>query len=73
MILRMAFRNIFRHRVRTVLTLASLALGIFFIVLGVGLNIGMEKRVIKVMRETEVGDYKIYGRGYWIFLSLKRF
>ena len=65
MILKMAFRNIFRHRVRTVLTLASLALGIFFIVLGVGLNIGMEKRVIKVMRETEVGDYKIYGRGYF--------
>ena len=65
MVLKMAFRNIFRHRVRTVLTLASLALGIFFIVLGVGLNIGMERRVIKVMRETEVGDYKVYGRGYF--------
>lgn len=65
MILKMAFRNIFRHRVRTILTLISLALGIFFIILGVGLNIGMERRVIKVMRETEVGDYKIYGRGYF--------
>lgn len=65
MVVKMAFRNIFRHRVRTILTLASLALGIFFIVLGVGLNIGMERRVIKVMRETEVGDYKIYGRGYF--------
>ncbi len=65
MVLKMAFRNIFRHRVRTILTLASLALGIFFIVLGVGLNIGMERRVIKVMRETEVGDYKVYGRGYF--------
>ncbi|GLI56979.1 ABC transporter [Propionigenium maris DSM 9537] len=65
MIVRMAYRNIFRHRVRTILTLISLALGIFFIVLGVGVNIGMERRVIKVMRATEVGDGKVYGRGYF--------
>ncbi len=65
MIVRMAYRNIFRHRVRTILTLISLALGIFFIVLGVGVNIGMERRIIKVMRATEVGDGKVYGRGYF--------
>ena len=65
MILRMAFRNIFRHRIRTILTLVSLAFGIFIIILGVGLNIGMERRVISIMRKTEVGDYKIYGKGYF--------
>ena len=65
MILKMAFRNIFRHRIRSILTLASLAFGIFFIIVGIGLNIGMEKRVIKIMRETETGDYKLYGRGYF--------
>ncbi|MEI6857828.1 hypothetical protein [Psychrilyobacter sp.] len=65
MILKMAFRNIFRHRIRSVLTLASLAFGIFFIILGIGLNIGMERRIIKIMRETETGDYKLYGKGYF--------
>ena len=59
MILKMAFRNIFRHRIRSVLTLSSLAFGIFFIIVGIGLNIGMERRIIKIMRETETGDYKV--------------
>jgi len=65
MILKMAFRNIFRHRIRSVLTLSSLAFGIFFIIVGIGLNIGMERRIIKIMRETETGDYKIYKNGYF--------
>ncbi len=65
MILKMAFRNIFRHRIRSVLTLASLAFGIFFIIVGIGLNIGMERRIIKIMRETETGDYKLYGKSYF--------
>jgi len=65
MILKMAFRNIFRHRIRSILTLASLAFGIFFIIVGVGLNIGMERRIIKIMREIETGDYKLYKKGYF--------
>ena len=65
MILKMAFRNMFRHRIRSVLTLASLAFGIFFVIVGIGLNVGMERRIIKIMRETETGDYKLYGKGYF--------
>ncbi len=65
MILKMAFRNMFRHRIRSVLTLTSLAFGIFFIIVGIGLNVGMERRIIKIMKETETGDYKLYGKGYF--------
>lgn len=65
MIVKMAFRNIFRHRIRSVLTLASLAFGIFFIIVGIGINIGMERRIIKIMKEIETGDYKLYGKGYF--------
>jgi len=65
MIVKTAFRNVFRHRIRSALTLASLAFGIFFIIVGIGLNIGMERRIIKIMRETETGDYKLYKKGYF--------
>ena len=65
MIIKMAFRNIFRHRTRSILTLISLAFGIFIVILGVGLNLGMERHIIKITRDISIGDYKLYKKGYF--------
>jgi putative ABC transport system permease protein len=65
MIIRMAYRNIFRHRTRSLLTLVSLAFGIFIVILGVGLNLGMERHIIKITRDVSIGDYKLYKKGYF--------
>ena len=65
MLLKMAFRNVFRHKIRSILTLVSLAFGIFIIILGVGLNLGMERHIIKISKEVDVADYKLYKKGYF--------
>lgn len=50
---------------RSILTLVSLAFGIFIIIIGVGLNLGMERHIIKIMRDVEISDYKLYEKGYF--------
>lgn len=65
MLLKMAYRNIFRHKRRTILTLIVIIYGIFFAVFGEGLNVGMEQQLIDIYRKTDISTYKIYDKGYF--------
>ncbi len=65
MILKMAFRNIFRHRIRTALTMVTMIVGIFLALLGEGINSGLEVQVKDIYINTETANYKLYANGFY--------
>ena len=64
MILRMAFRNIFRHKSRSILTMITMIVGIFLAIIGEGINSGLENQVKDIYIKTELADYKLYSKGF---------
>lgn len=65
MLIRMAYRNIFRHKRRTILTLVTMIFGIFMSGLGDGLNQGLQYQAIETYIRTDTAINKIYGKGYY--------
>lgn len=65
MIVKMAWRNLFRHKKRTVLTLITMTIGVMFSIATEGLNSGMYLQVRETLINTDVGYYKIYGKDYY--------
>ena len=65
MIISMAFRNVFRHKKRTVLTMLTVIFGIFAGIMGDGLNSGMKWQVADIYTKTMTSSYNIYGSGFF--------
>lgn len=65
MILKMAFRNLFRHKQRTLLTIITMIVGILLSVVADGTYGGMENQVINTYINTDTGYYKIYPKDYY--------
>ena len=65
MIISMAFRNVFRHKKRTVLTILTVIFGIFAGIMGDGLNSGMKWQVADIYTKTMTSSYNIYGSGFF--------
>ena len=59
-ILRLAFRNLLRHRRRTGLTIAALAFGIALMVLGQAWTDAMERAVVDPAKNATLGHIQIY-------------
>ncbi|ADO83023.1 ABC transporter permease [Ilyobacter polytropus] len=66
MILKMIFRNIFRYKKRTVLTLITMIVGIYLAILGEGLNSGLENQITDIYIKTDTSYYKIYGKDFYL-------
>ncbi len=65
MIIKMAFRNLFRHRNRTILTLVTMIVGILLSIVGEGTYAGMEEQMKETYIKTDVGYHKIYGKDFY--------
>ncbi|PLX19399.1 MAG: hypothetical protein C0601_01885 [Candidatus Muiribacterium halophilum] len=65
MIVKMAFRNIFRHKIRTTLTMLAVFFGIFITLFGVSINNGMTRYAITQFIKTDIGVFKIYKKGFY--------
>ncbi len=65
MIIKMAFRNLFRHKNRTILTLVTIIVGILLSIVGEGTYAGMEEQMKGTYIKTDVGYHKIYGKGFY--------
>ncbi|WP_319370394.1 FtsX-like permease family protein [uncultured Ilyobacter sp.] len=65
MIFKMIFRNIFRYKKRTVLTLITMIVGIYLAILGEGLNAGLENQITDIYIKTDTSHYKIYGKDFY--------
>lgn len=61
----MAFRNIFRQTKRTILTLITITFGIFFGIVGDGLNAGMKWQLADTYIKTITSTMKLYKEGYY--------
>lgn len=60
MLLRLAFRNLFRHRRRTFLTLAGLAFGVGLMVLGRAWTDAMQRAVVEPAKNATLGHVQVY-------------
>lgn len=65
MILKMAIRNIFRHKKRTIITISSMIFGIMLTMFANGLNKGIERQIIDIYIKTEIGQVKLYAKDYY--------
>lgn len=65
MLFKMAFRNIFRHTKRTLLTLVTIIFGIFFGIAGDGLNSGMKWQVADIYKNSMTSDFTLYKAGFF--------
>ncbi|BDU51099.1 ABC transporter permease [Haliovirga abyssi] len=65
MIVKMAYRNVFRHKIRTGLTLVTIIFGILIAILGAGLNDGLKKQLIDTYVKTDIATNKIYLKGFY--------
>lgn len=65
MILKMAFKNLTRHKKRTILTLITTIIGIFLAVLGEGLNKGLEVQATNISIKSEIGYGRIFGKDFY--------
>jgi putative ABC transport system permease protein len=59
-ILRLAFRNLSRHRRRTALTIAALSFGIALMVLGQAWTDAMERAVVEPAKNATLGHVQVY-------------
>ncbi len=64
MIIKLAFRNIFRNFRRSLLSFLTISIGIGLSILLVGFSIGMEQQSIRLSIDTRTSHVKIYGKGY---------
>lgn len=63
-ILKIAIRNITRNKRRTTITVISIAIGVFVIVIARGIIKGFQNETIIQMIETRTGDIQIHKTGY---------
>lgn len=64
MILRMAWRNLWRNPRRTIVTTAAMTLALWVMVLYSGLVEGYWRGMERSIREVEVGDVQVFAKGY---------
>ncbi len=64
MLLKLAFRNIFRHFSRTFLTFLAIAIGLMFMIIMDSMLVGIDQESFDRIINYETGHIKIFDRGY---------
>jgi len=64
LLLKLAFRNVFRNFRRSLLTFLAISIGTALTILFIGFSIGMERQSIKIAVQTRMGHIKIHKKGY---------
>lgn len=65
MLLRMAWRNLWRHRSRTLIMASAVALAYAIMLAGLGINDDAHVRMLQEAAEAAGGDVLVHGDGYW--------
>ncbi len=63
-ILKIAFRNLLRHKRRTVLTAALISIGVMMVILFGGIGKSFTSEVVGIMTSSSLGDLQIHRMGY---------
>ena len=64
MTLRLALRNLGRHRRRTILTVLVIGLGLGIMILSTGMTEGMNDAIVRVAVETSIGHVQVHKEGW---------
>jgi putative ABC transport system permease protein len=70
MIIKIAWRNIFRNKKRTLITIGSIFIALFLIILMRGMQFGFYENLIKTVVESYSGYIEIHDKDYWENQSL---
>lgn len=70
MIIKIAWRNIFRNKKRTLITIGSIFTALFLIILMRGMQFGFYENLIKTVVESYSGYIEIHDKDYWENQSL---
>ena len=65
MILKLAWKNIWRNRRRTVITVSSIAFAVLFSVLMRSMQKGMEDQLLNTVVKNNMGYLQIHTKGFW--------
>jgi len=65
MILKLAWKNIWRNKRRTFITLSAIAFAVLFAVMMRSMQEGMEEQMAKTSVENSLGYIQIHTKGYW--------
>ena len=63
--MKLIWRNIWRNRRRTVITMASIFFAVFFCVIMMSFQTGTWGRMVENMLKTQTGHIQIHAKGYW--------
>ena len=64
-LLKLAAKNVTRNRKRSVITFGAVAVGLLFMVFGLGLMLGIGKQSERNLIDMETGHIKLFAPGYW--------
>ena len=70
MIFKIAWRNIYRNKKRTLITVTSIFAALFLIILMRALQFGFYDNIIKTVVESYAGYVEVHAEGYWDNQSL---
>ena len=70
MIFKIAWRNIYRNRKRSLITVTSIFAALFLIILMRALQFGFYDNIIKTVVESYAGYVEVHADGYWDNQSL---
>ncbi|MDX1349175.1 MAG: FtsX-like permease family protein [Putridiphycobacter sp.] len=65
MLLKLAWKNIWRNRRRTLITISAIGFAVLFAVMMRSVNQGVEEQMVKTSVENRLGYIQIHTQGYW--------
>ena len=65
MIVKLAWKNIWRNKRRSIITIIAVAFAVFFAVIMRSMQLGMYDRMIKTVVENKLGYIQIHQKGFW--------
>jgi putative ABC transport system permease protein len=65
MLLKLAWKNIWRNRRRTFITISAIGFAVLFAVLMRSVNQGVEEQMVKTSVENRLGYIQVHTNGYW--------
>lgn len=65
MVFKLAWKNIWRNKRRTIITISAIAFAVFFAVMMRSMQQGMEEQMVKSIVQNNLGYIQIHAKGFW--------
>jgi len=65
MMFKLALRNVFRNRRRSLITFSAVMIGILSFIIMEGITESLQNQSIRMLKKVETAHLKVYAKGYW--------